>query len=89
MEDEEVVISSWKRSDFQKELDEAIERRPTKNTGDNESKENVILSSQPLRDDSRNKKPHRSRSDDGEINLEHDALSKLIDGNSLKSMTDF
>ena len=88
MEEDEFVISSWQRSDSPTELKEATEKRfINQKPSDKGSKENVDNLNLWLDsgENNRNMKFKKDNSEDDEVSLDDDVLSRLIEGD-LKSM---
>lgn len=82
MEEDEIVISSWQRDDFPKDPNEIIGRRPLR---DNASKENVDLNAWLAVEESKDLRVASHDSEDDEIILDDDVMSRLIEGDHTDS----
>jgi hypothetical protein len=79
MEEEEIVISSWQQSDFPKDPNGSFSRTIKRGS----SKENIDMNPW-LSEQDRMKNSSKMKSEDDEIMLDDDTLSRLIEGD-LKS----
>lgn len=78
MEEEEIVISSWQQSDFPKDPNGSFSRTIKRGS----SKENIDMNAWLIEQDS--KLTSKIKSEDDEIMLDNESLSRLIEGD-LKS----
>ena len=75
MEEEEIVISSWQRSDFPKGPNDSLSRTIKRGS----SKENIDMNAWLSEQENKNTSI-KMKSEDDEILLDDDALSRLIEG---------
>ena len=76
MEEEEVVISSWQQSDFPKDTNDNFPRTIKRGS----SKENIDMNAWLSKQDSKIMGSSEMKSEDDEIMLDDELLSKLIEG---------